>query len=104
MAGKTGVVVPLRDVLSICRPRPERPYFVQELEDQLPLYSLRHNVRPGITGWAQINGWRGETDTADKIQRRVECDLYYIESWSLLLDLYIIARTPLELLRAEKVY
>ena len=53
-------------------PRPERPQFVAQLEQQLPYYAERHMVKPGITGWAQINGWRGETDTSEKIQRRVE--------------------------------
>jgi Undecaprenyl-phosphate glucose phosphotransferase len=61
-------------------------------------YFARHRVRPGITGWAQVNGWRGETDTAEKIQRRVEHDLYYIENWSILLDLYILAITPFSLI------
>jgi len=67
-------------------------------------YFARHRVRPGITGWAQINGWRGETDTAEKIERRVEHDLYYIENWSLLFDLYILAMTPISLLNTESAY
>ncbi len=68
-------------------------------------YFARHRVRPGITGWAQINGWRGETDTAEKIQRRVEHDLYYIENWSILFDLYILAMTPISLLNnTESAY
>ncbi len=67
-------------------------------------YFARHKVKPGITGWAQINGWRGETDTAEKIERRVEHDLYYIENWSFALDLYILARTPLSLLNTEQAY
>ncbi|MCZ8260380.1 MAG: sugar transferase, partial [Beijerinckiaceae bacterium] len=57
-----------------------------------------------ITGWAQINGWRGETDTLEKIERRVEHDLYYIENWSLPLDLYILAMTPLSLLNTKNAY
>ena len=58
-------------------------------------YFARHRVKPGITGWAQINGWRGETDTIEKIQRRVEHDLYYIENWSLCFStFYILIRTP----------
>ncbi len=61
-------------------------------------YFERHRVKPGITGWAQINGWRGETDTADKIQQRVAHDLYYIENWSLFLDIYILAKTPYSLI------
>ena len=60
-------------------------------------YFARHRVKPGITGWAQINGWRGETDNDEKIQRRVEHDLYYIENWSVLFDLYILAMTPFAL-------
>ena len=67
-------------------------------------YFARHKVKPGITGWAQINGWRGETDTAEKIQKRVEHDLYYIENWSLLLDPYILLKTPLSLLKSENAY
>ncbi|MDO8287665.1 MAG: undecaprenyl-phosphate glucose phosphotransferase [Parvibaculum sp.] len=67
-------------------------------------YFARHRVKPGITGWAQINGWRGETDTREKILRRTEHDLYYIENWSLLFDLYIVARTPLSMLKGENAF
>jgi len=67
-------------------------------------YFARHRVKPGITGWAQVNGWRGETDTRDKIIRRVEHDLYYIENWSVLFDLYILAITPLSLLNTDQAY
>jgi exopolysaccharide biosynthesis polyprenyl glycosylphosphotransferase len=67
-------------------------------------YFARHRVKPGITGWAQINGWRGETDTSEKIQRRVEHDLYYIDNWSVFLDLYILLKTPFALLRGENAY
>ena len=67
-------------------------------------YFGRHKVKPGITGWAQINGWRGETDTPEKIQKRVEHDIYYIENWSLLLDVYILFKTPFALLRSENAY
>ena len=58
-------------------------------------------MKPGITGWAQINGWRGETDTREKIEKRVEHDLYYIENWSVLFDLYILAMTPFALPRPK---
>ncbi|WP_333793677.1 undecaprenyl-phosphate glucose phosphotransferase [Hyphomicrobium sp.] len=67
-------------------------------------YFARHRVKPGVTGWAQIKGWRGETDTHEKIQRRVEADLYYIDNWSLTLDLYIIAATPFALLGGKNAY
>ncbi|MEQ9144922.1 MAG: undecaprenyl-phosphate glucose phosphotransferase [Parvibaculaceae bacterium] len=67
-------------------------------------YFARHRVKPGLTGWAQINGWRGETDTDEKIRRRTEYDLYYIDNWSLLFDLYIILRTPWALLKGENAY
>ncbi|MBY0227279.1 MAG: undecaprenyl-phosphate glucose phosphotransferase [Hyphomicrobium sp.] len=67
-------------------------------------YFARHKVKPGITGWAQINGWRGETDTIEKILKRVEHDLYYIENWSVLFDLYILLMTPLSLLNTENAY
>ncbi|WP_443136651.1 sugar transferase [Methylobacterium sp. Leaf112] len=64
----------------------------------------RHKVKPGITGWAQVNGWRGETDTSDKIQRRVEHDLHYIENWSVLFDIKIMLATPLSLFRTQNAY
>ncbi|MGA8950977.1 MAG: sugar transferase, partial [Xanthobacteraceae bacterium] len=64
-------------------------------EDKLAPLFRRHNVKPGITGWAQINGCRGETDTVDKMQQRLLCDLYYIDHWSFLLDLQIIMMTLL---------
>jgi lipopolysaccharide/colanic/teichoic acid biosynthesis glycosyltransferase len=67
-------------------------------------YFARHKVKPGITGLAQIRGWRGETDTEDKLKGRIASDLEYIESWSLLLDVYILARTPLALLKADNAY
>jgi lipopolysaccharide/colanic/teichoic acid biosynthesis glycosyltransferase len=67
-------------------------------------YAIRHKVKPGITGWAQVNGWRGETDTEEKIRKRVEHDLYYIKNWSLTLDLTIILRTPWSLLKGNNAY
>ena len=67
-------------------------------------YFARHKVKPGITGWAQINGWRGETDSKEKIQRRVEHDIYYIENWSLMFDAYILLRTPFAVLRMQNAY
>ncbi len=73
-------------------------------QDVVQGYYARHRVKPGVTGWAQVNGWRGETDTHDKILSRVEYDLYYIDNWSLLLDLYIIALTPISLISAKNAY
>lgn len=67
-------------------------------------YFARHRVRPGITGWAQINGWRGETDTREKIEQRVKHDLDYIDHWSLMFDVKILARTPFALLKSENAY
>lgn len=87
-----------------------RPHAVQQklesrmLDEAVDGYFARHRVKPGITGWAQINGWRGELDTAEKIQKRVEFDLAYIENWSLLFDVYILAKTPLALLKPEGAY
>jgi Undecaprenyl-phosphate glucose phosphotransferase len=73
-------------------------------ESVVAQYAARHNVKPGITGWAQVNGWRGETDTEDKILKRVEFDLHYIENWSILFDLRIIMKTIPSLLRRENAY
>jgi exopolysaccharide biosynthesis polyprenyl glycosylphosphotransferase len=93
--------------LSLVGPRPHavNAWAEQKRYDEaVDGYFARHRVKPGITGWAQINGWRGETDTHEKIQRRVEHDLYYIENWSLLFDLYILAMTPSALIKAENAY
>lgn len=73
-------------------------------EKLVPKYAVRHKVKPGITGWAQINGWRGETDTEEKIRGRVEHDLYYIENWSLMLDLIIVLRTAWVVLKGRGAY
>ncbi len=73
-------------------------------DDVVDGYFARHKVKPGVTGWAQINGWRGEVDTPEKIQKRVECDVYYIENWSILLDLKILFLTPFRLLNTENAY
>ncbi|MDM0113957.1 undecaprenyl-phosphate glucose phosphotransferase [Variovorax sp. J22R133] len=75
--------------MSIVGPRPERPIFVDQFKHQIPDYMKKHMVKAGITGWAQVNGWRGSTD----LSKRVECDIYYIENWSLKFDLQIIALT-----------
>jgi exopolysaccharide biosynthesis polyprenyl glycosylphosphotransferase len=93
--------------LSLVGPRPHAINAKAEArlyDEAVDGYFARHRVKPGITGWAQINGWRGETDTHEKIQKRVEHDLYYIENWSVLLDLFILAQTPLALLKTENAY
>ena len=93
--------------LSLVGPRPHaiQAKAAEHLYDEaVDGYFARHRVKPGITGWAQINGWRGETDSREKILRRVEHDLYYIENWSILFDLYIVACTPFALIRGEGAY
>ena len=93
--------------LSLVGPRPHAVNTKAEARlfaDVVDGYFARHRVKPGITGWAQINGWRGETDTQEKIQRRVEHDLDYIENWSLLFDLLILARTPFALIKSANAY
>jgi Undecaprenyl-phosphate glucose phosphotransferase len=82
----------LKGEMSIVGPRPERPLFVAQFKDRIPQYMLRHKVKAGITGWAQVNGWRGNTS----IEKRIEYDLYYIENWSVRLDLKIMWLTVLK--------
>jgi Undecaprenyl-phosphate glucose phosphotransferase len=81
--------------MSLVGPRPHALSHDHEFERRISLYARRHNVKPGITGWAQINGFRGLIDTEEKIRKRVEYDLFYIDNWSLWLDLRIIVRTAL---------
>ena len=83
----------LQGRMSIVGPRPHAMPHNEQYKDQVDDYMRRHKVKPGITGWAQIHGWRGETDTLEKMQRRIEYDLYYIENWSLWLDIKIIFLT-----------
>ena len=93
--------------LSLVGPRPHALHAKaadRQYDEVVDGYFARHRVRPGITGWAQINGWRGETDTQDKIQQRVEHDLHYIENWSIMFDLYILAMTPTSLLKSQNAY
>src|SRR5438128_12336660 len=79
----------LRGEMSLVGPRPEGPSFVEEFRRRVPGYMLRHKVKAGVTGWAQINGWRGDTS----IEKRIEHDLYYIERWSLGFDFRILIST-----------
>jgi exopolysaccharide biosynthesis polyprenyl glycosylphosphotransferase len=93
--------------LSLVGPRPHAVHAkaADRLYDEaVDGYFARHRVKPGITGWAQISGWRGETDTQEKILRRVEHDLYYIENWSVIFDFYILAKTPFALAKSENAY
>jgi Undecaprenyl-phosphate glucose phosphotransferase len=82
----------LKGDMSIVGPRPERPFFVEQFKHRIPQYMLRHKVKAGITGWAQVNGWRGNTS----LEKRLEFDLYYIENWSLALDFKIMWLTLLK--------
>jgi len=78
--------------MSIVGPRPERPYFVEQFASRVPQYRLRHTVKAGLTGWAQVHGWRGNTP----VEKRIEYDLYYVANWSVRLDLKIIWLTVLQ--------
>lgn len=79
----------LKGDMSMVGPRPERPYFVDKFKEDIPRYMIKHQVRPGMTGWAQVNGYRGDTS----ITKRIQCDLYYVENWTLLLDFKILFLT-----------
>lgn len=75
--------------MSLVGPRPERPFFVEKFKEEIPRYMIKHQVRPGMTGWAQVNGYRGDTS----IRKRIDCDLYYIENWTMGLDIKILFLT-----------
>lgn len=94
----------LRGEMSIVGPRPHAVAHNEEYRKLISGYMLRHKVPPGITGWAQINGWRGETDTLDKMAKRIEFDLWYIRRWSVWLDLKIIAITVAKGFKTQRVY
>ena len=79
----------LKGDMSLVGPRPERPFFVNKFKEEIPRYMIKHQVRPGMTGWAQVNGFRGDTS----ITGRIECDLYYVENWTLALDFKILFLT-----------
>jgi len=90
----------LRGDMSIVGPRPERPTFVREFKHKIPRYMLRHRVKAGITGWAQVHGWRGNTS----VKKRIQYDLYYIQNWSLALDFKILWMTLRYALRHHNAY
>jgi putative colanic acid biosynthesis UDP-glucose lipid carrier transferase len=94
----------LQGRLSVVGPRPHAIAHNDEFKDQISAYMQRHRVKPGITGWAQVNGYRGETDTLEKMRKRIEFDLFYIENWSFWLDLKIIFLTLLFLFGHENAY
>jgi exopolysaccharide biosynthesis polyprenyl glycosylphosphotransferase len=86
----------LKGEMSLVGPRPERPEFIADFKEEIPHYNARHSVKPGMTGWAQIHGFRGDTD----LNERIRCDLYYLENWTLLLDVYIMVVTPFRIKNA----
>jgi Undecaprenyl-phosphate glucose phosphotransferase len=90
----------LRGDMSIVGPRPERPVYINEFRQRIPRYMLRHKVPAGITGWAQVHGWRGDTS----IDKRIEYDLYYIENWSIILDIKIVCMTLVNGFRNRNAY
>jgi putative colanic acid biosynthesis UDP-glucose lipid carrier transferase len=90
--------------MSTVGPRPHPVALNEAYRDKIFGYMLRHKVKPGITGLAQVNGFRGETDTHDKMEQRIRYDIEYINNWNIWLDLAIIVRTPVSLLRSENAY
>ena len=97
----------VRGDMSIVGPRPHAPSTragSRLFGEIVGTYAARHNVKPGLTGWAQVNGWRGETDTEDKLIRRLEHDLHDIEHWSVPFDLYILLRTIWAVMAQRNAY
>jgi putative colanic acid biosynthesis UDP-glucose lipid carrier transferase len=94
----------LQGYMSIVGPRPHAVAHNEQYRALIHGYMLRHKVKPGITGWAQINGWRGETDSVDKMEKRVEYDMHYIHNWSLIMDLRIITATIFKGFRSTNAY
>ncbi|WP_398471300.1 undecaprenyl-phosphate glucose phosphotransferase [Tardiphaga sp.] len=94
----------LRGEMSLVGPRPHALAHDSEYAQRIATYALRHKIKPGITGWAQVNGFRGETPQIEMMQQRVESDLWYIESWSLWLDIRILALTVIRLMKTDNVY
>jgi putative colanic acid biosynthesis UDP-glucose lipid carrier transferase len=94
----------LQGRMSVVGPRPHALAHNNEYIKQIANYALRHKVKPGITGWAQICGYRGETDTLDKMEGRIKHDLYYLEHWSLWIDIKIILLTPMAIIQKKNAY
>ncbi len=94
----------LRGNMSIVGPRPHAVSHNELYRRLIKGYMIRHKVKPGITGWAQINGFRGETDTLEKMQERIKFDLDYLRNWSLFLDLYIIVKTISVVIKDKNAY
>ncbi|MHB9050261.1 MAG: sugar transferase, partial [Thiomonas delicata] len=94
----------LQGHMSIVGPRPHAVAHNEQYRALIHGYMLRHKVKPGITGWAQINGWRGETDCVEKMQKRVEYDMQYIRNWSLVMDMRIILATIFKGFRGQNAY
>ncbi len=90
----------LKGDMSVVGPRPERPFFVEKFLSEIRRYNHRHSLKVGITGWAQVHGWRGDTS----IEKRLEHDLYYLQNWSLGFDLRIVAMTVLSALTNKNAY
>ena len=94
----------LNGTMSLVGPRPHAVQHNEEYAKMIRGYFARHRVKPGMTGWAQVNGFRGETDTLEKMQARVQYDIYYVENWSLLFDLKILAMTAVICLTGRNAY
>jgi lipopolysaccharide/colanic/teichoic acid biosynthesis glycosyltransferase len=94
----------LRGEMSLVGPRPHALAHDSEYAKLISTYAMRHKIKPGITGWAQVNGFRGETPQIEMMQQRVESDLWYIESWSIWLDIRILALTVIRVLKTDNVY
>jgi putative colanic acid biosynthesis UDP-glucose lipid carrier transferase len=90
----------LRGDMSLVGPRPERPVFIEQFRSQIPGYMLRYKIKAGIAGWAQLHGWRGDSS----LQERVAHDLYYIQNWSVWLDLQIVWMTVWRIFRQRNAY
>jgi len=90
----------MKGQMSLVGPRPERPFFVDQFREKIPKYMIKHQVKPGMTGWAQVNGLRGDTS----IHKRIEHDIYYIENWHYLLDMKILFLTLFKGFRDENAY